>query len=167
MRVGRRILEELREIGLVTLFFLVCFTIFLSLKKLLLSEYHVPFDMLHVAVIGALIVAKVVVLLEKSSFGNRFRSGVLFVHVLWRSLAYTAVVFVVSLAEHLFDLYRETGALPAAASELWADKDFHHFLAMNLAVGISFLVYNSFSEIDGRLGEGGLRKLFFSRRRTG
>ena len=163
MTVGERIRHEVREIGLVTLYFLSCFLFFLSLKKLVLEQYHLEIKVLHTAVIGALVVAKVVVLLEKTSFGGRFRSISRFVHVLWRSLCYTGIVFVVTLAERLFDFYRESSDLPRALSELWAGKDINHFLAMNLCVGFSFLVYNCFSEIDRHLGEGGLRKFFFSR----
>ena len=163
MTVSERIRRELREIGLVTLYFLSCFLIFLSLKKLLLAEYHLEVTILQTAVIGALVVAKVVVLLEKTSFGGRFRSASLFAHVVWRSLSYTAVVFAVTLAERLFDFYRESSALTEALSRAWEGKDFHHFLAMNLCVGLSFLIYNCFAEIDRHLGEGGLRKLFFSR----
>lgn len=163
MSASERIRTEIREIGLVTAFFLTCFLVFLSLKKLLLAEYQIEVTVLQTAAIGALVVAKVVVLLEKTSFGNGFRSGTVFSHVLWRSVTYTSVVFVVTLAEHLFDFYREKGNLPDALSEMWSGRDFRHFLAMNLGVGISFLVYNCFSEIDQKLGEGGLRKLFFTR----
>lgn len=158
-----RVARELREIGLVTLYFLACFLLFLSLKKLLLEEYDVEVAVFSTAVVGALVTAKVVVLLEKTSFGNRFRSGPLALHVLWRSLAYTAIVFVVTVAERLFDLYREHGDLSGAVATLWAGRDFHHFLAMNLGVGLSFLVYNTFSEIDRHMGRGSLRRLFLGR----
>jgi hypothetical protein len=163
MSAGERIRREVREIGLVTLYFLACFLLFLSLKKLLLEEYDVETRVLHTAVIGALVVAKVVVVLDKTAFGNWFRTGRLATHVFWRSLAYTAVVFVVSLAERLLDLYRETGQLAAAIADLWAGRDVRHFLAMNLCVGLSFLAYSTFSEIDRRLGEGGLRRAFFAK----
>jgi hypothetical protein len=81
----------------------VCFGVFLTLKKLLLEQYHISIYVFHAAVIGALVVAKVVVLLEKTSFGNRFQAGSLIAHATWRSLVYTAVVFAVSLAEHLVE----------------------------------------------------------------
>jgi hypothetical protein len=74
-----------------------------------------------------------------------------------------AIVFVVGMAERLFDLYRERGDLAGALSELWAGKDFHHVLALVLCVGLSFLVYNGLAEIDRHMGPGGLRRLFFSR----
>jgi hypothetical protein len=162
MSIGERVRHELREIGLVTLFFLVCFGVFLTLKKLLLEEYHISIFVFHSAVIGALVVAKVVVLLEKTSFGSRFQHGSLVAHAMWRSLVYTAVVFVVTLAEHLVEAYFDKGSLETALSELWASKDFHHFLAMNLCVALSFLLYNTFAEMDRRLGRGSIRRLLFS-----
>ncbi len=163
MSITERIRHEIREIGLVTLHFLVCFLLFLSLKKLLLAEYEIEIAVLGTAVVGALVVAKVVVLLEKTSFGDRFRSVLPFFHVLWRSGCYTAAVFVVTLAESAFDVYREGTEPGALLGVLWAGRDFAHFLAMNLGVGLAFLIYNCFSEIDRHLGEGGLRRLFFTR----
>ena len=150
----------MREIGLVTAYFLTCFLFFLTLKKLLLAEYRIASDVIGTAVVGALVIAKVVILLEKTSFGNWLRDSHVLGHVVVRSLTYTGVVFLVTLAEHLFDAYRTTGALPAPAT-LASEQNLDHFLAMNLAVGFSFLVYNSLSEIDRHLGEGGLRRLFF------
>lgn len=162
MSMGERVRHELREIGLVTVYFLVCFGIFLTLKKLLLEEYHVSVYVFHAAVIGALVVAKVVVLLEKTSFGNRFRHGSLIAHAMWRSLVYTAVVFVVTLAEHLVEAYLDQGDLEPAVAGLWASKDFDHLLAANLCVALSFLLYNTFTELDRRLGRGSIRRLLFS-----
>jgi len=163
MSLKESVRKEVREIGLVSLFFLACFSTLILLKTLLLEEYHVEFRGLRTAVIGALVVAKVVVLLGNTSFGGRFRSGLVAVHVLWRSLLYTAAVFLVTLAERLFDLYRESGGLQLALDRLWMGREYSHFLAMNLCVGLSLLLYNALDQIDRRLGEGGLRKLFFSR----
>lgn len=164
MSAAERIRHEVREVGLATLYFLACFLFFLSLKFLLLDEYHIETSVLGTAVVGALVVAKVVVLLDKTSFGERFASHRRILHVLWRSLAYTAMVFVATSAERLFDLYRETDALSPALSRLWAGEDLDHFLAMNLAVGFSFVLYNVFAEIDRHLGGSALRSFFFARR---
>ena len=164
MSATERLRREVREIGLVTLFFLICFLVFLSLKKLLLDEYDIEIHVLGTALMGALVVAKVVVVLGKTSFGSRFRSHRRFLHVVWRSLLYTAAVFAVTLAERLFDLYRKTGELGRALSKPWTGEDLDHFLAMNLGVGLSLLIYNVFAEIDRHMGEGSLRRLFFARR---
>lgn len=167
MSIGERVRHEVREIGLVTLYFLVCFGTFLTLKKLILEEYQVSIYVFHATVIGALVVAKVVVLLDKTSFGNRFQHASLIAHAIWRSLLYTAVVFVVTLAEHLIDAYLDKGDVGAALAAFLGTKDFDHLLAMNLAVALSFLLYNTFSEMDRRLGPGSIRRLLFSSHATG
>jgi hypothetical protein len=164
MTTGQRLRHEAREIGLVTLYFLVCFAIFLSLKKLLLEQYDVTTYVFHAAVLGALVVAKVVVLLEKTSFGSRFREGSLILHAIWRSLLYTAVVLAVTFAENLFGAWRSQGSLSGALTHLWASRDLNHFLALNLCVGLSFLLYHTYAELDRRLGAGSIRRLLLSRR---
>jgi hypothetical protein len=164
MSARERIKAEATEIGIVTLYFLACFLLFLGLKKLFLEEYSVSVTVFSTAVIGALVTAKVVVLLQKTSFGNRFHAGPILVHVLWRSLSYTAAVFLVTLAEHFIDFCRETGDLRSSLADLWKQRDFYHFLAMNLCIALSFLAYNTFDEIDQHLGRGSLRKLFLRRR---
>jgi hypothetical protein len=164
MSAAERIRREVREIGLVTLYFLGAFLLFLTLKKLILEEYSVRVGILGTAVISALVVAKVVVVLDKTPVGDFFRSQRRFLHVLWRSLTYTAIVFVVTMGERLFDAYRETGALPDALQEVWAGEDVNHFLAMNLSVGLAFVIYNVFAEIGRHMGPGKLRRLFFGPR---
>jgi hypothetical protein len=70
--------------------------------------------------------------------------------------------FVVSLAEHLVEAYLDKADLEMALSELWASKDFDHLLAANLCVALSFLLYNTFTEMDRRLGRGSIRRLLLS-----
>lgn len=161
--VGERVRAELREIGIVTAYFLLCFLFFLTLKKFLLEAYDVQVSVVGTAVVGALVMAKVVVLLDKTSFGSAFRSR-LWVHVMWRSLLYAAAAFLVTVAERLFDAYREQDGLAPALREVWAGRDVDHFLAMNLAVAVSLLIYNVFVAIEREMGEGSLRRLFFLRR---
>ena len=160
------LIREIRELGLITLYFLCCFLFFLSLKKLLLEEYRIEVHILGAAIIGALIVAKVVLIFERTSFGNFFKDKILILHVLWRSLVYTAIVFVVTLGEHLFERYRKVGDVSQAISSLWLEHNIYHFFAMNIAVAVSFLIYNVGRELDCYLGKGELLKLFLSIRRS-
>ena len=94
---------------------------------------------------------------------SRFRDRSLIAHVIWRSLLYTAVVLAVTFAEHLFDAWRTQGSLDRALSGLWASRDFHHFLALNITIALSFLLYHTFAELDRRLGQGSLRRMLLAR----
>jgi hypothetical protein len=70
--LAARVKHELKEVGLVTLYFLFCFGIILTLKKLFLAEYQIKFYALSGAVISALIAGKIVVVLDKTRAGTRF-----------------------------------------------------------------------------------------------
>jgi hypothetical protein len=159
----QKIIKELKEIGLVTAYFFVCFIIVLTLKKLLLSEYTIKFYALHTAIISALIVAKVVVILDKTPLGSIFDSKSFLFKVLWRTSIYTLMVFLVTLLEHLFEYYQEKGSLALACLELWEKRNFAHFIALNMCVGVSLLLYNIYEGVDKQLGAGTLRRIIWSK----
>ena len=162
MSFKQKVLKELHEIWIVTSYFFICFLVILTLKKLLLAEYQIKM-VLHTALIAALITAKVVILLDKTPFGSLFDSQRLIFRVLWRTVAYTAIVFIVTLAEHLFEYYQEQSQLSLALQELWQGRDLYHFLALNISVGLSLLLYNFYIAIDQSLGRGALKRALLSR----
>jgi lipid-binding SYLF domain-containing protein len=82
-----RIIHEVKLVGLVTLYFMACFALVLTLKKLFLAQYSLEIYGISAAVVGALVVGKVVVLLDHTRLGNRFDQG----HALWRGALYKTV----------------------------------------------------------------------------
>ena len=64
MSLPAKLRDEIRSLGLTTLFFGVWFFVLLLLKWLVLAEYRIEFHSLSMALVGALIVAKVVLVLE-------------------------------------------------------------------------------------------------------
>jgi hypothetical protein len=67
--------HELRQVGLVTLHFMFCFAVILTLKKLFLAEYQIEFYTLSAVVIGGLVAGKVVVVLDHTPLGTLFDSS--------------------------------------------------------------------------------------------
>jgi len=49
--------HELRQLGVVTVYFLFCFGMVLTLKKLILAQYDIEFYALSVLVVSALVAA--------------------------------------------------------------------------------------------------------------
>jgi len=70
MNFKQRAIEEFREDGLLTLYFASWFVALMLLKRLVLAEYDLQFRGLSLALIGALIVAKVVLVLEHVPLGR-------------------------------------------------------------------------------------------------
>jgi hypothetical protein len=156
--------QEAQEIGLVTLYFLFCFSVVLALKKLLLASYDIEVYVLSTVVISALIVAKVVVVLDKTRAGTRFETTrALGLAALYKTLVYTAVTAGVLFLEKLVHAYRESGALGEAILTMWAHRDRNMILAKVLCVGLAFAGYHLYTGLDRQLGEGTLRRLVMTR----
>lgn len=157
--------HELKQIGLVTLYFFFCFGVVLTLKKLLLATYQIEFYAMSAIVIGALVAAKIVVVLDKTRAGTRFDAT----HPLWLSVLYKTVVYSLATAavlsfERVFHAYREAGQLGQALTEVWMHRDRNVILAKVICIGLAFAGYHLYAGLDRRLGEGTLRRLVMTRK---
>ena len=111
MKAIRVVTKEIKRVGLVTLFFLVGFGLILLLKKLFLAQYSIEFSGLSKAVFGALLVGKVVVILDHTRFVQQFRRYPRYVSVLYQTSLYTLAVFFLGVCEKVFHAYRDTAPL--------------------------------------------------------
>ncbi len=159
-----KIKHEAKEVGWVTLYFFFCFGTMLTFKKLLLAGYQVDVQVVSIAAISALIIAKIVIILDHTAAGNRFDiRQPLWVAALYKTLVYLGIAFMVFFLEKVFHTYRETGLLNQAVSDVWAHKDWNLMLMKLLCVGLTFLAYHLYAGLDKRLGEGMLRRKIFER----
>ncbi len=164
MSLVHTVKHELKQVGLVTLYFLICFGIVLTLKKLFLADYQIRVYAISAAVIGALVAGKVAVLLDHTRAGTRFdATHPLATTVPYKTLVYGTGVLLVLLAEELFHAYRAAGGLGAAFAEMWAHRDRNAIFAKAICVTLAFAGYHLYTGIDRRLGEGTLRRLLRSR----
>ena len=69
MSVRQKVSEELKALVLTTVYFAVWFALLIVLKELLLAEYEIAVGGLSFALVGALVVAKVVLVLEHVPLG--------------------------------------------------------------------------------------------------
>jgi hypothetical protein len=152
-----RVKHELREVGLVTLYFFFCFGIILLLKKLFLAAYEIEYYAISVVIVGALVAGKIVVVLDHTALGTRFaashRPGVA---ALLKTLIYLGVTFLLLTGEKVFHAYRESGALGRALEDVWQNRDRNVILAKTICVSLAFVGYHLFRATDRRLGDGTL-----------
>lgn len=162
MSILAKLQHEAREVGLVTLYFLLWFGFILTLKKLLLATFEIEFFALSSALVGALIVGKVVVVLDKTRTGTRFdRTHSIGVATLYKTLLYSLCTAFVLSAEKLFHAYRDTHSLSTAFIEVLLSQDRHIILAKVLCIGLAFMGYHLYAGIDRWLGEGRLKEIIF------
>ena len=154
--------HEIKSVLLATLYFAACFLTMMVLKTLLLAEYQIEFSGWVEALIVAVVVGKVVLVLEHVSLGSWVRKQPAWLDVVLRTLLYMMGVFVVLLCEQAFKEHHGHEDLGATVTRVFQSKDANQVWAKAICVGWALLVFNGFTVIRRRLGSAGLLRLFTS-----
>jgi hypothetical protein len=104
------LIKELREVVPPTIFFAVGFNLILLTTKLILSDYRVEFSSFMIATMMALVVGKSVLVANAMQFLRRFDTAPKIRPVLFKSIVYWAVVFLVRFARRTECALRSWGA---------------------------------------------------------
>lgn len=159
--------HELREALPVFLFFLAILLLGRATQMLLLEGYRISAGSTAVAVVGALIVAKAVLIADAVPVTRWFAGQALIVAVLWKALIYGAIVLAFRYLEELIPLWRAAGELAAAHRQLLAETSWPHFWAVSLWVAFSLLLYCVGAELVRALGRERVVRLLFARSGAG
>jgi hypothetical protein len=160
MAAHQKLKHELEELGLAGLYFFLWIGLLVAIKKLVLAEYQIEFTGLSAALIGALVLAKVVLILEHVPLGPLTRNRPAWVEVVVRTVLYTAGVVVVLLLEKGFEGRHEYGGFIAALKSLFQGADIDHVWGNAICISGALLGYNALSVIRRHLGDGGLLAIF-------
>jgi hypothetical protein len=162
MSASAKLKEEIRSVGLYTLFFGAWFSMFMLMKDLVLSEYEIRFFDMSAVLVGALILAKVALLMEHVSLGAWTREKPAWVDVVVRTMLYSIGVLLVLILEKAFDVRHEQGGVLATLSRLLRHEDIYHVLANAICAGGALLTFNALSVMRRSLGAGTLRRIFLT-----
>jgi hypothetical protein len=162
MGFPKRAREELKSVGATTLFFAAWFGVLMLLKWLVLAEYDIEFRNVSFALIGALIVAKVVLVLENVPLEKWMGDRSALTHVLLRTGLYGLGILVVLLLEKAFEARHEYGGFFRALTQIIQHEDLPHVLAAAIGVTVALFVFNAMSIIRRHLGNRGLLRLLLS-----
>jgi hypothetical protein len=152
--------KEIEVVALTTLYFAVWLGALMLIKRLILEEYRIEFRGLSLALLGALVIAKVVLLLEHVPLGEWVRRYAAALEVVLRTLLYTLGVALVLLLEKAFESRHEYAGFGAALADVFHHRDIPHVWANTICVGSALLVFNSLSVIQHHLGGRKLAPLF-------
>lgn len=151
-----KLVSELKALGCASAYFLSFLGVLLTLKKLALAEYNIEFQGLSLALVGTLVLAKVVLILEHVSLGRWTRNRPGWVDVVLRTALYTVGVFVVLVLEKAFEGRHEYGGLTSSLLDQLRHVKLDQVLIDTIAVSVALLGYNLLSLIRRHLGEGAL-----------
>jgi hypothetical protein len=125
-----------------------------------LQEHGIPFNNFFAATVLALLVGKVVLVVDNMHFMRRFDGAPLIQPILFKSMIYWLCVFVFRIAEGLFHFMHDGGAIGDFPAFLAAQFSWPRFLAIQIWLMVLFLVYVTAHELDTLFGDGELPRLF-------
>jgi len=158
----RKLLHEIKAVAAAALFFGGWIAALILLKQLVLAEYEIAFHHLSKAVAGALILSKVVLVLERVSLGAWLRARPAWVDAVLRTALYSFGVVVVLALEKGFEGRHEHGGFGGAVSAAFRSADSHHLLANTICISGALLAFNVLSVVRRHLGEGALLRMLLS-----
>src|SRR6202007_3396209 len=95
------VIKQLREVLPPTLFFVIGFNLIVLTTQLVLADYLIHFANFMLVTISALVVGKAVLVANALPFLRRFDTAPIVQPVLFKTIVYCAVVFVVRFLEKL------------------------------------------------------------------
>lgn len=165
MGIQKKLIRELRAVVVVTLFFAAWLGVFMGLKILILEGYQIRFGSVSAVLIGALVLAKVVLILEHVPLGAWVKRQPVLVDVILRTLLYAFGTFVVMLLEKSFESRHEQGGFGPALTNVFQHRDMPHIWANTICVTGALLFHNLLSALNHHLGSGGLARVFLKSRK--
>ena len=157
-------LAAMRHLLPPTLYFFVAFNVITFTTNLLAHNYWFHLTSFILASTLALVVGKVVLVVDKIRIIDRFRGAPLIQPILYKTVFYSVVVLIVRILEKVVHFAFDANGFGAAFQAAIHDFTWHRFVAVHLWIFVCFLIYVTATELDALVGDGQLRRLFFHHR---
>ena len=164
--VGRWLYREFVAAWPVFLFFLFGFLLLLSIIKLTLETFSIEMTAFSKAVVGALLAAKAVLLLDDMPISRYLEQYRRIIAVAVKTLIYGCITLLLGILERILEALRAEHSLRAAGLYVIDHASMYRLIAWALGVSLVFAIYFAVFEIDESLGKGALWALFFESPRS-
>ena len=161
--IKKKIVHEITEYWINVAYLTLVFASFTQYRRLVLAAHDITYTNYWVAVIEALILAKVVMIGDVIRLGRRLEHKPLIYSTLLKTVVFSLFVGVFTIIEHMIKSFWKGEGLTGGLIELLG-KGNHELLAGCLVVLVMFIPFFAFRELGRVLGEGKIWALFFRRR---
>ena len=154
--IGETIGHEIRELLPAIIYFVITFNIIGFTKVLMLREYGITVSTFVGATLGALLVAKAVLIVAVLPFMEPFRQIPIAYNVLWTTLLYMLAAFMIQLLEEMVRSLLKHDGLAPAWDMLWQP----HFWGIQIRLVMVLLVFCTVRELIRVLGPEQAKEIF-------
>jgi hypothetical protein len=159
--VGNWLYREFVLLLPVFLFFLGGFLIQLVIIKLAVQQFSIHVAAFSKALIGALLAAKAVLVLDETPLARKLERYRRIIAVAVKTLMYGLGTLLLGSVERFLEALRKVGTFDGALREVVDQANLHRFFAWVLGISLIFAIYFTWSEINDHMGDGALWSLFF------
>jgi hypothetical protein len=161
--IGRRAMELFRDAAPKILFFFVAFMLLFLLFKLFVTQYSIEFSVFTEAAVAALVLGKLIPLLDWMQSGYRFERHRRIVVIVGKTLIYALAVILLGIGDRIVKACLKQGSWRGGISALKADANLDRFLGLVLLITLVVGAYLTLQEINRALGKQVLFRLLFER----
>jgi hypothetical protein len=147
----------------IALYLTVFFLVFNNYRRLILAHYQISYTEYGVSVVQALVLGKVVLILEELHVGSGFAERPLIIPTLVKTFLFLVCIAIFGLLESLVSGLWHGHGLSGAVHEMLLDFNYER-LAGLLVMFFAFVPFFGVRELNRVLGKGTIQKLFFSSR---
>lgn len=162
-KIGVIVAKEIREALPATIFFLFLFHMIALTKAVSLNNYSITALRAVGATIGALIVAKAILVVEALPIARLF-SGRLVVQVLWKTLLYSMVALLFRVVEEIIPSASKHGGLVPAVKTMYSEVSWPLFGVLALWIIGGLLLYCLVTELVRAMGPDRVKEILFGTR---
>ena len=157
-----RAIEELKLFWIIALYLWVFLGSFTVYRRLVIAETGAVYLHYGIALIEALIIAKVILIGKMFGISRRFEDKPLIVPVLYKSVLFGGLVLLFGVVEHLVEGWFHREGLLGGLRGI-GDLGAYELGARVLMLIVAFVPFFAFPEIGRVLGARKLAAMFFSR----
>lgn len=161
-RVWALVAKEIREALPATIFFLCLFHLIGLTKAVLLDEYSFTAFRAMSATVGALIVAKAVLVVEALAIARLFSVRRIY-NILWRTLLYGSVALLFHCVEELIPLVSKYGGVIQAMKAMITEVSWALFAVIALWIICGLFLYTLVSDLVRVVGPDKVKEILFNR----
>jgi hypothetical protein len=164
--IGKFLRREFAAAWPVFLFFVVGFLLLLLIIKLALASFSIEITPISKIVVGALVAAKAVLILDETPLERHLEQSRRIIAVAVKTFLYGFITLLLGCVERFVDALRHEHSFDGAVRYLFAQASLYRLLAWAVGISLVFAIYFALFEIDQRMGRGALRALFFDSPKT-
>jgi hypothetical protein len=162
-KIGEVVAKEIREGLPAFVFFLFLFHLIALTKAVSLGDFTITSLRATVSTVGALIVAKAILIVEALPIARRF-PGRRVNQILWKTLLFAVVVLLFRFAEEIIPLLSKHGGLGAATRALLHEISWAVFGVLTLWIVGGLLLYSLASELISAVGPAKVKEILLGKK---